>query len=95
MDTEKFLEFAKKVYLQTVGLVAFGELVNQPIQWVAGLEKMGILGLLEPPHFGRGQYTRGYIKQLMVVTHGEDIWLDKLISIDIECWTHLPHLEGG
>jgi hypothetical protein len=30
-DTDKFLEFTKKVYLQTVGLDAFGELVNQPL----------------------------------------------------------------
>jgi hypothetical protein len=77
-DTDKFPEFAKKVYLQTVGLDPFGEPVHQPLQWAAGLEKMGILGLLELPHFGRGQYANSCVKQLMAVTHGRDIWLDKL-----------------
>jgi hypothetical protein len=54
MDIDKFPEFVKRVYLQTVVLDVFGQSVNQPIQWVAGLEKMGILCLLELPHFGRG-----------------------------------------
>jgi hypothetical protein len=53
-DIDKFPEFVKRVYLQTVVLDAFGQSVNQPLQWVAGLEKTGILGLLELPHFGRG-----------------------------------------
>jgi hypothetical protein len=94
-DTDKFPEFTKKVYLQTVGLDAFGEPVNQPLQWATGLEKMGILGLLELPHFGRGQYASSCVKQLMVVTHGGDIWLDKLISIDVELIVHITGLPSG
>jgi hypothetical protein len=54
MNTDKFLDFAKKFYLQRVGIDLFGETVHQPLQWAVGLEKMGILGLLELPHFGRG-----------------------------------------
>jgi hypothetical protein len=38
-ETDKFLEFAKQVYLQTVGLDPFGAPVHQPLQWVVGLEK--------------------------------------------------------
>jgi len=53
------------------------------------LEKTRILGLLDLPHFGRGQYARGCIKQLLAVTHGGDIWLDKLVSIDIELNVHI------
>jgi hypothetical protein len=53
------------------------------------LEKTGILGLLDLPHFGRGQYANGCIKQLMAVTHGGDIWLDKLVSIDVEIIVHI------
>jgi hypothetical protein len=56
-----------------VGVDLFGELVHQLLQWVAGLEKMGILGLLELPHFGKGQYANICAKQLMAVTHGGDI----------------------
>jgi hypothetical protein len=93
-DTEKFPEFTKKVYLQTVGMNAVGEPIDQPLQWATGLEKTGILGLLELPHFGRGQYTNSCIKQLMAVTHGGDIWLDKLISIDVELIAHITGLPS-
>jgi len=93
-NTNKFLEFTKKVYLQIVGLDAFGKSVNQPLHWVAGLEKKGILGPLELPHFGIGQYASSCIKQLMVVTHGEDIWLDKLILIDVELIAHITGLSS-
>jgi hypothetical protein len=31
MDTENFLEFAKKFFLQTMGMDAFGKLINQPL----------------------------------------------------------------
>jgi hypothetical protein len=45
---------------------------------------MGILGLLDLPHFGRGQYTTTCVKQLLAVTHGGDIWLDKPVPITVE-----------
>jgi hypothetical protein len=32
IDTDKFLEFSKKFYLDTVGLGPFGEPINQPKQ---------------------------------------------------------------
>jgi hypothetical protein len=40
-DTDKFPEFAKRVYLQTVGVNAVGEPIDQPLQWATGLEKKG------------------------------------------------------
>jgi hypothetical protein len=42
------------------------------------------LGLLKLPHFGIGQYVTACVKQLLAVTHGGDIWLDKPIPITIE-----------
>jgi hypothetical protein len=60
---------------------AFEEPIHQPHQWAAGLEKTRILGLLDLPHFGRGHYATTCIKQLLEVTHGGDIWLDKPIPI--------------
>ena len=88
-NTNKFLELAKRVYMEIVGMNPFGELIDQPLQWEIGLEKMGILHLLDLPHFGRGQYTNSCVKQLMEFTHGEDIWLDKFISIDVELIAHI------
>jgi len=58
------------------------------------LEKTGILGLLDLPHFGRGKYTKNCIKQLMIVTHGMDIWLDKLVSIDMDLIVHITGLPS-
>ena len=48
------------------------------------MNKTRILGLLNLPHFGRDQYVIACIKQLLAVTHGGDIWLDKPIPITIE-----------
>jgi hypothetical protein len=89
VDTDKFPEFSKRVYLQTMGLNVVGEPIDQPLQWATGLEKTRILGLLDLPHFGIGQYASSCVKQLLVVTHGRDIWLDKLISIDVELIAHI------
>jgi hypothetical protein len=61
-DMDKFSEFAKRVYLQIVGIGPFGEPINQPVQWAIELAKTGILGLLDLPHFGRGQYANGCVK---------------------------------
>jgi hypothetical protein len=83
-DEDKFPELAKRVFLQTTGI---NRLENRSISHSngqTGLEKTRILGLLDLPHFGRGQHATACIKQLLAVTHGGDIWLDKLISIDVE-----------
>jgi hypothetical protein len=93
-DTNKFPEFTKQVYLQTVGVDPFGEPIHQPVQWATGLAKIRILGLLDLPHFGRGQYANSCIKKLMAVTHGEDLWLDKLVSIDIELIVYIIGLPS-
>jgi hypothetical protein len=61
-----------------------GESTIQPYQWENGLEKMGILGLLDLPHFGRGQSAKTCIKQLLTVTNGGELLLDNLIPIIVE-----------
>jgi hypothetical protein len=94
MDTDKFPEFTKKVYLQTMGMGPFGEPINQPVQWVVGLAKNGILGLLDIPHFGRGQYANNCVKQLMEVTHGGYLWLEQLVSIDVELIAYITGLPS-
>jgi hypothetical protein len=88
-NTDKFPEFTKRVYLQTMGVNSVGELIKQPLQWETRLEKTRILGLLNLPHFGRGQYASVCVKKLLLVTHGGYIWLDKIISIDVELIAHI------
>jgi hypothetical protein len=84
VDEDKFLELAKRVFLQTTDTNRVGEPIEQPLQWENGLQKTRILGLLDLPHFGRGQHATTCVKQLLAVTHGGDIWLVKLVSIDVE-----------
>jgi hypothetical protein len=48
---DKFSELAKRVFLQKKDTNQVGELIDQSYQWETGLEKMGILGLLDLPHF--------------------------------------------
>jgi hypothetical protein len=77
-----------------VGLDTFGEPINQALQWAVGLEKTWILGLLELPHFGRGQCANSCVKQLMEITHGRDIWLENLVSIYVELIAHITGLPS-
>jgi hypothetical protein len=72
----------------------FGEPINQPVQWVAGVAKIRILGLLDLPHFGRGHYANIWVKQVMEVTHGGYLWLEKLISIDVELIAYITGLPS-
>jgi hypothetical protein len=55
---------------------------------------IGILGLLDLLHFGRGHYARGCVKQLSAVTHGSDIWLDNIISIDVKLIANITGLTS-
>jgi hypothetical protein len=80
----KFLEFAKQVYLDTIGIRHFDEPINQPKQWATGLANTGILSLLEIPHFGRGRDVNKCVKKLMEVTHERYLWVEDPVSIYVE-----------
>jgi hypothetical protein len=73
VDEDKFLELAKRVYMDMVGMDPFGEPINQPLQWETRMEKTRILGMVYLPHFGKGQYTTACVKQLLVFMHGGEI----------------------
>jgi hypothetical protein len=47
VDENKFLELAKRVYMETVGTSRFGELFDQPLQWATRLQRTIILGLVD------------------------------------------------
>jgi hypothetical protein len=75
-----------------VGLGPFGEPINQPKHWATGLDKTDILGMLDIPHFGRGWDIRNYVKQMMEVTHIGYLWLEQLISIDMDLIAYITGL---
>jgi hypothetical protein len=70
--------------MQKIVMNQIGETITQPHQWATRLDITGILGLLKIPHFGRGQYALACVKQLLAVTHGGDVWLDKPVPINVE-----------
>ena len=45
---------------------------------------MGIINIVEIPHFGRGKELNNHVKHLMAVLHGGFLWMDEPISIDVE-----------
>jgi hypothetical protein len=65
--------------------------ITQPHQWATGLDRTRILVLLKIPHFSRGQYASTCVKQLLEVTHGGDVWLDKPIPITVK---HIVQITG-
>jgi hypothetical protein len=75
--------------METMGAYPVGEVIDQPLQWETYLRKMKILGLVDLPHFGRGQHAIACIKQLLSVMHGGDIWLENLESINVEIITNI------
>jgi hypothetical protein len=47
---------------------------------------------LEISHFGRGRDVNNYIKQLMAVTHRGYLWVEELVSIDVELIVYITGL---
>jgi hypothetical protein len=83
-DETKYPKLAPRVFMKNIVINQLGEMINQPHQWAARLDRTRILGFLKLPHFGRGQYMTTCIKQLLVVMHRGDIWLEKPVPITVE-----------
>jgi hypothetical protein len=80
--------------METVGKNPFGEPMDQPLQWETRLEKTGSLGLVYLPHFGSGQHVTTCIKQFLEIMHGGDIWLENIMSIDVELIANITGLPS-
>jgi hypothetical protein len=94
VDVENFLEFARRVYLDNVGIGPFNNPILQPKQWAARLANTDILNLLDIPHFGRGRDVKNCIKKMMEVTHGGYIWVEDLVSIYVELISYIKGLPS-
>ena len=53
-------------------------------EWVAKMEKYGILSSLYMPHFGRGTQINTCVKQLLLLFHDMFIRLAKSIPMTVE-----------
>jgi hypothetical protein len=90
----KFSEFAQQVYMDSIGTGPFDDPTLQPKPWASGLANTGILNLVEIPHFGRGKEVNNYVKQLMAVLHGGFLWLEELVSIDVDLIAFIKGLSS-
>ena len=54
-----------------------------PQPWVSGLNKSGLLGLINMPHFGRLNEAHACFKQLLAYFHGGMFYLNKPIPITV------------
>jgi hypothetical protein len=75
-DIRKLPEFTQQVYMESIGIGPFGDLMLYPKQWAESLEKTGILNLIDIPHFGRGKEVNNCVKQFMAVLHEGFLWLE-------------------
>jgi hypothetical protein len=97
IDTDKFLEFSKKVYLETVGIGPFGEPINQPVQWVARLAKNRDSRPVGHPTLWEGPIH----KQLRQEADGSHPWripvagTDHLNRCRAHCIHHRDSIMGG
>jgi hypothetical protein len=90
----KYPELAPRDFMQNIVVNQLGETINQLHQWAVRLNQTYILGLLKLPHFGRGQYATTCVKQLLAITHGGDIWLDRPVPITVDLITQISGLPS-
>ena len=61
-----------------------GPVQGIPNPWASGLEKYGLLGLINIPHFGRLNEVHACVKKLLACFHGGTLWLTTLIPIIVD-----------
>lgn len=71
VDNEKFLHLATNKYLAKIYYEGTGVMRLEPMKWVAGVEKVGLLNMLWVPHFSRTSINMMCIHQLLTLVHDE------------------------
>ena len=74
---------AKELYFPVVS-VEGSPIECIPKDWVRGMDKAGLLGLINMSHFGRPTEVNAYVKQLLECFHGGYLWLDEPIEVMVE-----------
>ena len=64
-------------------------MLGTPILWIPhpgaqGLDKSGLLGLINMPHFGRLNKANACVKQLLACFHGGKLWLNEPIQVTVD-----------
>jgi hypothetical protein len=81
--------------MESLGTGSLGDPVLQPKQWVASLVNTNILNLFELPHFVMGKDVNNCVKKLLAVLHGGILWMDAIVSIDVELISFIAGLPSN
>jgi hypothetical protein len=71
-DAKKFPELAPQNYLHTIMRPRSLVMTLEPKEWETRLQRVGILNLLEIPHFGRSMHKSMHVLSCFLVVSMED-----------------------
>src|SRR5713226_1225746 len=71
----KFPQFAPGTYLHSVRYQETSATLLEVKQWAAGLDKAGLLKMLDVPHFGCSTQVSMVVKQLLALVHDGYLWI--------------------
>jgi hypothetical protein len=75
---------APQNFLESRGEIPSGAPLLEPAQSILELYNMGIMKLLDIPHFGSGKHINGCVKKLLARVHGGILWLDRHVHINVD-----------
>ena len=79
----KFPQFTPAQYLHFVKYPETNATLLEVKQWAASLDQVGLLKMLDVPHFGRSTQVTIVVKQLLSLVHDDRLWIgDKKIPIN-------------
>jgi hypothetical protein len=93
-NMEKNHEFVSQVYMERKEEGPSGAPILEPKSWIAELYNMGIMNLLEIPHFGRGKGVNSCVKQCLALVHGGILWMYIHVSIDVDLIAYITVLPA-
>ena len=67
-------------------------MVHIPQPWAHGLDKDGLLGLINMSHFGWMIEANSCVKQLLACFHGGTLWLDTPLTIIVDLISDITRL---
>jgi hypothetical protein len=83
-DAVKFPDLVPQNYLESRGEGPSGTPLLEHVQWILGLYNIGIMNLLDIPHFGHGKHINGCVKKILERVHGGILWMDRPIPINVD-----------
>jgi len=93
-DRSKYPQFELRRYLKKVQYLESGVTRLQPHQWATGLQRVGLLNILNVPNSDRSTSNASYVRQLLSLVHDGCLWLGTRIPTEemlIKIITAFPH----